>query len=465
VSPLLVLVAAILYVGTVALFTLAVRRLLGVQVSVVRAGVATLIALTVTRPVLDALVTEPATPTSELTEQLLYVTLLGAVTFVLAMVMIVVAEVLVPVGSVPGPIDLWRGWRSRLSRSGRYLEILRIAWRHGLSRFLRGRRHLSLGTVAERRDLARSLRRALEDGGVTFVKLGQQLSTRHDLLPAEFVSELSRLQDQAAPIPWEEAAEVVRAETGRDLDELFDEIDEQPLAAASVAQVHGARLRTGERVVVKVQRPGIERDVERDLNILVRLASMLDSRADWGRSIGLLDLARGFAAALTEELDFTVERDNMRGVAAALEHSAANGIRVPRPVDELSTSRVLVMERLDGVPLTGAETTLARPGRRFAAGSPARCWSPSWTSFWTAASSTWTSTRGTSSWPTTARSACSTSGRSDVWGQRRGGPWASSWRASAPVTRWPPRRRCSSWSNVRRRSTSVRSSRPSACSS
>ncbi|PFG40885.1 ubiquinone biosynthesis protein [Georgenia soli] len=362
-SPLLFVVAAILYVATVALFTLAVRRLLGVQVSIVRAAVATLVALTVTRPVLDALVTEPVVSTSSVTtEQLLYVALLGAVTFVLAMVIIVVAEVLVPDGSVPGPIDLWRGWRSRLSRSGRYLEILRIAWRHGLSRFLRGRRHLALGTVAERRDLARSLRRALEDGGVTFVKLGQQLSTRHDLLPAEFVAELSHLQDQAAPIPWEEAADLVRTETGRSLDELFAEIEEQPLAAASVAQVHGARLRTGERVVVKVQRPGIEHDVERDLNILVRLASMLDARTDWGRSIGLLDLAHGFSAALTEELDFTVERDNMRGVAAALDRNGTNGIHVPKPVEELSTSRVLVMERLEGVPLTGAEQTLVRLG-------------------------------------------------------------------------------------------------------
>lgn len=361
-SPILVVVAPIIYVITVALFALAVRRLLGVHVSLLRAAVATLVALTVTRPVLDALVSEPALSATVTTEQLLYVALLGAMTFVVAMVMIVVAEVLVPDGSLPGPVDLWRSWRSRQSRSGRYLEILRIAWRHGLSRFLRGRRHLALGTAAERRDLARSLRRALEDGGVTFVKLGQQLSTRHDLLPAEFVAELSLLQDQAAPVPWEQAAELVRTETGRDLDEIFVEIDQQPLAAASVAQVHGARLRTGERVVVKVQRPEIEHDVERDLDILVRLASMLDSRTDWGRSIGLLDLAQGFAAALTEELDFTVERDNMRGVAAALDHRGADGIRVPTPVDGLSTSRVLVMERIDGVPLTGAEASLARLG-------------------------------------------------------------------------------------------------------
>ena len=362
VHPVLLVTAAILYVLTVALFTLVVRRLLGVRVSLLRAVVATLVALAVTRPVLDALVTEPQVGATVTTEALLYVALLGAATFVVAMVLVVAAEVLVPDGSIPGPIDLWRGWRSRLSRSGRYLEILRIAWRHGLSRFLRGRRHLALGSVAERRDLARSLRRALEDGGVTFVKLGQQLSTRQDLLPPEFVEELSLLQDQAAPVRWELAAERIRTEIGHDLGKTFVEIDEQPLASASVAQVHAARLTTGECVVVKVQRPDIEHDVERDLDILVRLASVLDARTEWGRSIGLRDLADGFAAALTEELDFTVERDNMRGVAAALDRADGDGIRVPTPAPGLCTPRVLVMDRLDGVPLTGAEQTLARLG-------------------------------------------------------------------------------------------------------
>ncbi|MPV36198.1 ABC1 kinase family protein [Georgenia subflava] len=367
-SPLLYVLAVVLYVVTVAFFALTVRRLLGVQVSLFRTAVATLIALTISRPLLRALVTEPsgyedtlegigenAVPTVELG---LYLALLGAVTFVVAMVLLVLAEVLVPDGSLPGPLELWRGWRGRLARSGRYAEILRIATRHGLARFLRGRRHLSLGSVAERRDLARSLRHAMEDGGVTFVKLGQQLSTRRDLLPPEFVAELAQLQDHVAPVAWEEMAERIRTEIGREPDDVFAEIDREALASASIAQVHAARLHSGRRVVVKIQRPGIERDVERDLDIVTRLAQMLEARTGWGRSIGLRDLAAGFADALAEELDFTIERDNMRGVAAALEHSGTSGITVPAPIAELSTARVLVMDRLDGVPLGVAESTL-----------------------------------------------------------------------------------------------------------
>ncbi len=359
--------AAVSYaVGVVGLVAI-VRRLLGVHVSFLRSAVAAAAALVIARPLLDSLIDEPPVsggPAGEpvTTELLLYLALLTVFAFVVAMVLIVIAEVLVPDGSVPGPLDLWRSGRARLSRSGRYVEILRIATRHGLARFLRGRRHLALGTSAERRELARALRRALEDGGVTFVKLGQQLSTRHDLLPEEFTGELAQLQDGAAAIPWEQVREQVRLETGRDPEELFAEVDPTPLASASIAQVHAARLLTGERVVVKVQRPGIGHDVDRDLDIVSRLAATLDGRTDWARALGVRELAAGFAAALREELDFRIERDNMLGVAAGLADADGRHIRVPVPVAELSGGRVLVMERLDGVPLGSAEPVLARLG-------------------------------------------------------------------------------------------------------
>jgi ubiquinone biosynthesis protein len=351
--------AVVSYVVFTLLFMGVVRRLLGVRVSFLRTAVATLVAIWVSRPLLDALVGEPVltVPSVELG---LYLTLLGAFTFVVAMVLIVLAELLVPEGTLPGPFDAWRSWRARMTRSGRYVEILRIATRHGLGRFLRGRRHLALGTVAERRDLARSLRRALEDGGVTFVKLGQQLSTRNDLLPRELIDELVQLQDNAAPVDWEVVRETIATETGRDPGEVFRELDPTPLAAASVAQVHAAVLHDGRKVVVKVQRPGIEHDVDRDLDIVARLATTLEGRTDWGHDIGLVDLADGFSAALREELDFTIERDNMLGVAAALD--GRDGIVVPTPVRDLSGPRVLVMDRLPGLPVGAAHEVLAALG-------------------------------------------------------------------------------------------------------
>ncbi|MDQ3710283.1 MAG: AarF/UbiB family protein [Actinomycetota bacterium] len=218
------------------------------------------------------------------------------------MAVLVIAEVILPEGSVPGPIELWRGWRTRLARTRRYSQIVRIAVRHGLGRFLRGERQAGLESSTSRRKLARSVRRAMDEGGVTFIKLGQQLSTRRDLVPAEFVHELRTLQDKAKPIPWEEVEAVLATELGCPAEEVFAAVDREPLAAASVAQVHAARLPGGADVVVKVQRPGIARVVDRDMDILLRLARTLEARTHWGRSLRLANLASGFAEALREEL-------------------------------------------------------------------------------------------------------------------------------------------------------------------
>ncbi|MBA3799652.1 MAG: AarF/ABC1/UbiB kinase family protein [Geodermatophilaceae bacterium] len=343
---------------TVFVFGAVIRRLLGVRVGPVRTFLAALLAFLVAEPLLAAML--PPEPTDLATALLL-----GALSICTAslgaMVVLVIAEVIVPDGSLPGPVELWRGWRSRLARTRRYSQVLRIAVRHGLGRFLRGRRHLGLQSSTSRSELARSVRRAMDEGGVTFVKLGQQLSTRRDLVPVEFVRELTSLQDRAAPIPWPDVEAVLRDELGP-VDEVFDHVDPEPLAAASVAQVHAARLIGGAEVVVKVQRPGVARVVEQDLDILFRLAATLESRTDWGRSLGLAGLASGFALALREELDFTTERDNLRAMAAALEASGRSGVRVPEPHAWLCTERVLVMQRMAGTPLGAAEPVLAALG-------------------------------------------------------------------------------------------------------
>jgi ubiquinone biosynthesis protein len=157
----------------------------------------------------------------------------------------------------------------------------------------------------------------LEDGGVTVVKLGQVLSTHPDLLPIEFVDELTKPQDTVPPAPREQVREVLTAELGAAPAAVFAEFDAEPIAAASIARVHRARLHSDAEVVVKVQRPGARRMTEDDLDIVARPANTLQARTRWGRSIGVKNLAEGFAMALREELDLRVEARNIAAVSAA----------------------------------------------------------------------------------------------------------------------------------------------------
>jgi ubiquinone biosynthesis protein len=135
---------------------------------------------------------------------------------------------------------------------------------------------------------------------------------------------------------------------------MFASIDREPLASASIAQVHAATLRTGERVVVKVLRPGVTGLVERDLDIIARLARSTEARAGWARALGVVTLAAGFAVALREELDFRIEAANLAAVGAAGQAGDAGGVVIPRAYHDLSTRKVLVMERLDGQALSKA---------------------------------------------------------------------------------------------------------------
>ena len=344
-------------VGIVGAFAVLARRLLGLRFGLVRLLLAGLVGFAVAGPIAQALAGSlqgegAVTP-------LWFLILAGAAALVVAMVFLVVAEALVPSGSLPGPLELRRALRGRLSRAGRYSQISRIAVRHGLGPYLSGRRgRAELDTPGGRERLARSLRLALEEAGVTFVKLGQMLSTRPDLLPSEFVEELEGLQDHVAPAEWDQVSQVLAAELGRPVTEVFADFERRPLAAASVAQVHAARLRSGAEVVVKVQRPGIQATVERDLDIVARLARSLEGRTRWARAIGTRDLAVGFAAAVREELDFRIEAANMAAVAA----SADGAVQIPVPYQPLCGERVLVMQRLDGTALGAAGPVIAERG-------------------------------------------------------------------------------------------------------
>ena len=258
----------------------------------------------------------------------------------LAMAILVTWQAFIPAGTVPPPATWPRSLRSRAARSRRYWQIVRIFTRCGVRPLGRGPRSVSL---------ARSLTEALDRSGVVFVKFGQAMSTRRDLLPPEFTSELGRLQDRVSPLPWAQIERVLGEDLGGT--GMFAEIDTDPLASASIAQVHAATLRSGERVVLKILRPGVASLVERDLDIIARLARRTEARVGWARAIGVVNLAEGFAAALREELDFRVEAGNLAAVGAA---ASTDGIVIPRAYHDLSTRRVLVMERLDGQALSKA---------------------------------------------------------------------------------------------------------------
>ena len=191
---------------TVLLFAFGVRRLIGVRLPPLRTLAAAIIAVLVFSPIVTAMIGGPAFPRKGSALPALWFVILGAVIALLAglvfLVLLVIAEALVPSGTVPGPVYVLRATRGRIGRARRYWQITRILARRGLLPYQRGGRRSELGTPEGRARLARSVRLAMEDGGVTFVKLGQVLSTRRDLLPAEFISELSRLQDDAVGVPW-----------------------------------------------------------------------------------------------------------------------------------------------------------------------------------------------------------------------------------------------------------------------
>lgn len=275
--------------------------------------------------------------------------------FALGVGALVFIEAAFPTGSLPGAGAIFTGWKARRRRSRRYADIISIAVRHGLGSRLRG--FGQAGSDEREAKTARALRNALNEAGVTFVKLGQMLSTRRDLLPESYIQELSMLQTKASPETWEAISVAIEDRLGRPLEEVFLSVDKPPLAAASVAQVHRAVLLDGTPVVIKVQRPSALGQVDLDTDIIVRLARWLGKTTPWGRSLGVYDLARGFASSLEEELDYTVELENMRAIEHALDAGTFQ-VRVPHAYAELSGERLLVMERLPGRPVSSAGSLL-----------------------------------------------------------------------------------------------------------
>jgi len=199
-----------------------------------------------------------------------------------------------------------------------------------------------------RRGLSRRLRVAFGRLGPTYIKMGQIISSGEGLFPEELVSQFKLLRDRVPPEPFESVRRVVELELGRSLDDVFASFAREPVAAASIAQVHAATLRTGEEVVVKVQRPQVARLVREDIEAMAWLAPRLVGRipvAALANPPALVDL---FAETIVEELDFRLEAENMLDIGRVLAETGQRATIVPRPHPELVTRRVLVMERLDG---------------------------------------------------------------------------------------------------------------------
>jgi ubiquinone biosynthesis protein len=233
--------------------------------------------------------------------------------------------------------------RRRLPPVGRFVRVVVVVGGALLGWWARER-----GTPGSRAGLSRRLRQAFEHLGSTYVKLGQIVSAFEGLFPDELVGEFKKLRDQVAPERFTDVRVLVERELGRPLEQVFAEFDPEPLAAASIAQVHAARLHTGEEVVVKVQRPRVAALVREDLRALAWLAPLLVGRIPVAALANPPALVELFAEQIVEELDFRLEAENMLDLAHVFAATDQRTMLVPRPHPVLVTRRVLVMERLRG---------------------------------------------------------------------------------------------------------------------
>ncbi len=191
--------------------------------------------------------------------------------------------------------------------------------------------------------------RVLEDLGPTFIKLGQVLSTRHDLLPGTYIRALARLQDDVDPLPFKDIAAEIERGLGRPIDEVYDHVEPDPLAAASIAQVHRASLVDGTKVVIKVQRPGTAETIASDMDVLYAVARMLDATVEEARQYDPVGIVRQFEAGLREELDYTREARNMNAICGNFDDLP--WLSIPACYDDASCPTVLTQERIEGVSL------------------------------------------------------------------------------------------------------------------
>ncbi len=237
---------------------------------------------------------------------------------------------------------------------GRYRQIATLLIRHGRGDLVRSSGlDAALGDQEEAAGdprAAAELADELERMGPTFIKLGQLMSSRVDLFSPAYIEALARLQDSVEPFDFDQAEQIVSTELGVRLSRVFPSFERVPMAAASLGQVHRATLRDGREVVVKVQRPDIRAQILEDMEVLSDLADFLDEHTEWGARYGFGDLLLEFRGSLIDELDYRREADNLTTIGRIL--AANDKIIVPKAYPDLTTSRVLTMEYVEGRKVT-----------------------------------------------------------------------------------------------------------------
>src|SRR5437588_4095717 len=244
-------------------------------------------------------------------------------------------------GTIAAPVE---EEERELPLMGRATRIGSVMAKHGV-KFLFSRGDKEEGARAQ----ARRLREAMEELGPTFAKLGQILSTRPDLLPPEFIEELSTLQDQVPPLTEAEVVQVMEQGVGVPWEDVFESIEPKPMAAGTIAQVHKATLADGSRVVIKVQRPTAERDIMQDLGLFKLFAEKTEDRPAFRQVIDMPAIVEHLSESLKRELDFTRELSNIERMREVLEPYSR--LDVPAVNKEFTTPRLLVMEEVQGVPI------------------------------------------------------------------------------------------------------------------
>ena len=235
----------------------------------------------------------------------------------------------------------------RISGIRHFGTISRILIKHGLGEVVDRLFGRSQGKVKSGLPDPARIRRALEDLGPSFIKLGQLMSTRADLFPPEYIEEFSKLQDQVPPVPFEEIRRLIETDSRQPLDQLFERVDPKPLAAASVAQVHTAHLKSGEKVAVKVIRPGIEKRIRNDIQLMYYFAAKIEKKFDLGQILGVVNLVREFERTIFRELDMLTEAGHIERFTQSFED--VEEIYIPKVYWQYTSKSVLAMEHIEGI--------------------------------------------------------------------------------------------------------------------
>jgi len=257
----------------------------------------------------------------------------------------------------------------RIRHIKRYRDVAKVLARHGFGFFVEEIGLLHMLSLPKRlftdmdeidpMSVGERIRQVIEELGPTYVKIGQIASTRADVIPEDIINELEKLQDNVPSFSFEQVRQILEEELGSPLAEVFASFDEEAIAAASIGQVHRAKLRTGEAVAVKVQRPRIKAMIETDLEILLDLATLAEHRMERMERLQLRDVVEEFAKSLRNELDYTIEGRNAEKIAKQFKNDPK--IHIPSIYWEYTTRTVLTMEFVEGLKLNQFET-LERKG-------------------------------------------------------------------------------------------------------